>query len=789
MQPVEHTADLDQGRQYLELLFEDVPGLIEIRSLPPKQGPAGRSFHGSVGGAISAVQEYAADGQNVYVGVATRRDGSGGGKQNLQATRAIFVDVDFKAEGDREVLEVALENLPVPSLRVFTGGGQHVYWILEEWVDLASESDVQHFESVLKGLTDLIGGDRAATDASRILRVPGTVNFPDARKRARGRVPACSTIIEDSGKLYAFSDFDDYALRGAALPQNGRVLKYEAVSWDGTIPEKVQKLLNQDKELQARFDRTPGTHADQSASGIDASLAAMLAKRGLRGGEVEAALRASRDKAGLPPQRDDYYRRTVERELSWIGNQSTDAIAQFKTTDLANAQRIARSFGDSLRWVRGIDFLVWEGTHWEASETRALRLASSLGRLIHEEAAEVERQAAQTADSEKRERLAKLGKDLVNWARVSEAEGKIRAALNLARPHLETPVDKLDADPWVLNALNGTIDLRTAMLRPHRREDLLTKVAPVEYDRNAKSELWGRFLERAIPDPDARWFFQKAAGYSLPGVTGEDVLLVVHGPPRTGKGTSQDALASALGDYALTAGLDDFGERDRSGGPRPDLVRLRGARMVSVYETSARFRLSAALIKTLCGSDPVTARAMYREPVTFLPQCTFWIATNHRPRVPNDDEALWERIRELPFETVIPPDERDPAVRDQLRDPERCGSAVLAWAVEGCLGWQREGLKPPEVVRNATQDYRDEMDPLASFLKDCCCLSADTDVLANDLREAYEQYARENGERPIGGGKRWGTALRKLGCEPGRNPAGRRIWTGVRLLAPGELTG
>ena len=785
MQPVKQIADQDQARQHLELLFDGVPGLIEVRHISPHNASPGRRFCSSVGGALAAVEEFAANGQNVYAGIATRRDNSGGGKRNLQATRAIFVDVDFKEEGDREVLEVALEDLPAPTLRVFTGGGQHIYWLSEEWVDLTSEPQVQHFESVLKGLTNLIGGDRAATDASRVLRVAGTVNFPDARKRARGRVPECSTILEDSGRLYSFSDFDDFGLRGTAISKNGHASEYEAMPWDGTIPEKVQKLLNQDGELQARFDRTPGNHADRSESGIDASLAAMLGKRGCEGGDIEAALRASRDKAGLPPQRDDYYRRTVERELSWVESQRTDKIAKFRNTDLGNAARLARKFRDSLRWVPGIGFLAWEGTHWEASETRALQLASSLGRLIHEEAAEVERQAAQTADSAKREPLAKLGKDLANWARASEAEGRIRAGLNLATPYLETPVDKLDADPWVLNALNGTIDLRTGELRPHRREDLITKVAPVEYDRNAKSDLWDRFLKRAIPDPDGRSFFQKACGYTLPGVTGEDVLLVVHGPTRTGKGTSQDALASALGSYALTAGLDDFGER-RGGGPRPELVRLRGARMVSVYETSAQFRLSAALIKTLCGSDPVTARSLYQVPVTFLPQCTFWIATNHRPRVPNDDEALWERIRELPFETVIPPEERDPKVREQLRDPKLCGAAVLAWTVEGCLAWQREGLKPPKIVEAATRDYRDEMDPLAEFFADCCCFSADSKVLAGDLREAYEQYARENGEKPVGG-KKWGTGLRKHGCEPDRD-ARDRTWKGVRLLAPGEMT-
>ena len=457
-------------------------------------------------------------------------------------------------------------------------------------------------------------------------------------------------------------------------------------------------------------------------------------------------------------------------------------IATFDTTDLANAQRLVSQFRNDLRWCPGVGFLVWTDTHWEASDMGAQKLASQLGRLIHMEAAELVRTAGQVADQTKREEMGKQAQALIAWGRTSESESKIKAALNLTRPYVEVSVDHLDADPWTLNVLNGTIDLETGRLRPHRRDDLLTKLAPVRYDPDAKSELWEKFLERAIPDTDARWFFQKAAGYSLAGVTGEDVLLVVHGPPRTGKGTSQDAIAATLGPYAITLGLEDLAHREHGDGsrPRPELTRLRGARMASIYETSSSMRLSAALVKTLCGSDPITARAMYKEPITFLPQFTLWLATNHRPKAPNDDEALWERIRELPFPTVIPPEERDPQVRVVLRDPDVSGAAILAWAVEGCLAWQSEGLAPPEVVRHATQDYRQEMDPLRDFLETYCILGDGHWATASDLRSAYEQFARETGDHPVGR-RRWATGLRSHGCVDDR-AGGRRIWRGVGLI-------
>ena len=128
------------------------------------------------------------------------------------------------------------------------------------------------------------------------------------------------------------------------------------------------------------------------------------------------------------------------------------------------------------------------------------------------------------------------------------------------------------------------------------------------------------------------------------------MLLLIHGPPRTGKGTFQEALAGTLGDYAATAGLEDFSRRRDQGGPRPEIVRLQGVRLVSIYETSRQLRLSAALIKTLTGNDPVTARDLYAKPVTYLPQFKLWVATNYRPRLPDDDAAIWERMREYEIE-------------------------------------------------------------------------------------------------------------------------------------------
>lgn len=437
-------------------------------------------------------------------------------------------------------------------------------------------------------------------------------------------------------------------------------------------------------------------------------------------------------------------------------------------TDLGNARRFVELHGCDVRYCHPERaWYVWDGRRWQRDETAEIeRLAKQVPAAIYREASSAER--------EQREALAK-------WALRSESRDRIRAMLDLAASEPGIPVrpEEFDQEADVLNVLNGTLELRARQLRPHRREDMLTKVAPAEWDPEARCDLWEQVLERTLPDAEAQRFFQKAAGATILGRSGADILVLIHGPTRSAKGTAQSALSSAMGEYAATAKLDEFAERKHPGGARPGLVKLRGARMVSVYETSRRLRLSASLAKTLSGSDPITVRDLYSRPITYLPQFTLWIATNHRPRVPEDDDALWERLREIPFTVQIPEGERDPQVRAELSDPKASGAAILAWTVEGCRLFLEEGLLAPEVVRSATSEYREEMNPLAAFAEERLVFGEALWVRASELREAYEGWARDNGARPVSG-NRMGEALRAMGCDAERRHTGR-IWVGVGL--------
>jgi putative DNA primase/helicase len=446
---------------------------------------------------------------------------------------------------------------------------------------------------------------------------------------------------------------------------------------------------------------------------------------------------------------------------------------KLKRTDLGNSERFIIRHGADVRYCYPWGaWLVFTGARWERDEGgKVHRLAKATVRNIYEEAAEAE-------DEQERKALAQ-------HATRSEAEARIRAMLELAKPEEPVSPEDLDARPWFLNVQNGTIDLRTGTLHPHRREDLITKLAPVSYDPDATAPTWTAFLERVLPDEELRAFVQRAVGYSATGDTSEQCMIINHGGGANGKSTFQETIAAALGDYAMRAPTEMLLAKRASGIPN-DVARLKGARFVAASETEEGRRLAESLIKDLTGQDTITARFMRAEWFDFKPTHKLWLSTNHKPEIRGTDAAIWRRIRLVPWSVTIPPAEQDKRLLAKLR-AELPG--ILAWIVQGCLEWQRVGLQPPEEVRRATGRYRAEMDVLAAFIDEECIVADHASATAKALYGAYKAWCEDNGERPESQ-RRFGSRLKERGFESGRMTTGARKgaveWYGIGLAGGPE---
>jgi putative DNA primase/helicase len=442
-------------------------------------------------------------------------------------------------------------------------------------------------------------------------------------------------------------------------------------------------------------------------------------------------------------------------------------------SDLGNAARLVRMHGADLRYARGLGWLVYEGGRWVRDTTGgAMRAAKATVRGMYHEAGEI-------ADEAERKAWAK-------WALQSENAGRLTAMLTLAESEkaVACTTDDFDADPYLLNCRNGTLNLRTGELHPHDRADLITKQAPIEYDPAAPCPAWRTFLARIFePAPDVIPYLQRAIGYALTGDTSEQVMLLLYGTGMNGKSTLLQTLAACLGDYAQATPAATLMVRDRNNNATNDLARMAGARLVTAIESDEGKRLAEGLIKQMTGGDKIVARYLHQEFFEFTPQFKLLLATNHKPIIRGTDYAIWRRIHLVPFLVTIPPEERDPYLAQRLAAE---APGILAWAVEGYQQFAKQGLLPPAAVTGATSDYRAEMDLIAAFLDECCVAGRTALVAAGALYAAYKAWAEDNGERPITQ-RAFSLRLQERGYRSDRSGAGGKLhWFGLGLISHAE---
>ena len=454
-----------------------------------------------------------------------------------------------------------------------------------------------------------------------------------------------------------------------------------------------------------------------------------------------------------------------ETDLTKEGTKTTNTDVLL--TDLENARRFADRHRKDLRYVgKSKQWLVWEGRRWKPDDTGEVQQrAKATVRALYNAAAAIEDLHTRTRH--------------LGFAAAAQSATRIAGMIRLAESEEGIPVtaDQLDADPWLLNVENGTLDLSTGTLREHRQGDLITKIAPVEYHPEAPCPTWLAFLDRIMAgDQDRIRYVQKIFGYALTGDTREQCFFILHGIGANGKTTMTTAVAKAVGGYAKHTPTETLLVKRNDTIPN-DVARLHGARLVTAAEAECNRGLAEALVKQLTGGDKIAARFLHGEWFEFTPTFKLFLAVNHKPTIHGTDHAIWRRVRLIPFEVTIPDSEQDKALPEKL-EAERAG--ILRWAVEGCLAWQREGLGPPEAVTEATAEYRAEMDTVGAFIDECCTCDPEGEATAKRLHERYSQWCLDHEEKSVSQTD-FGARLAEKGFTRGRTKAKGRFWRGLSV--------
>jgi putative DNA primase/helicase len=438
---------------------------------------------------------------------------------------------------------------------------------------------------------------------------------------------------------------------------------------------------------------------------------------------------------------------------------------RFHRTDMGNGKRLAHRHGEDLRHLKKwTKWFVWDQRHWSLDDTDAVaRLGKETALSIYSEAVD--------ADDEERQKIAK-------HAIASEGRSRIDAMIYLAKsePEIAIKPSDLDKDPWLLNCLNGTLELSTATLREHRREDMITKLCQVAYDPDALCPLWDLTIKRIFAgNTHLISYFQRLCGVALTGSVREQILPILYGVGANGKSTILNALLAMFGpDYAMKA-TPDLLLVKRSESHPTDRASLFGMRLIVAIETAEGSRLNESMIKELTGSDIIRARRLYEDSWEFKPTHKIMLCTNHRPEVKGTDHAIWRRLKMVPFNVVIPDEDQDKDLPDKLLG-ELPG--ILAWCVRGCVAWQEIGLSEPSEVTAATKEYRDGEDILGEFITENCVIGDPYRIKASELYEKYRDHSEESGESPVTL-RKFGLAMTERGYK--RLPSAGTWYLGIDL--------
>jgi len=428
--------------------------------------------------------------------------------------------------------------------------------------------------------------------------------------------------------------------------------------------------------------------------------------------------------------------------------------------DFGNAQRFITMYGENVRYCTPMKkWLIWDGGRWKIDEKDKIR------ELVQEVMLAFVHQAVTAGDDA-----------MMRFAGRSLNSQRLSSALRETQPLLAVHPDDLDKNPCLLNCLNGTVELTSGKLREHRRDDLITKIVPHEYDPHAPCPKFLAFVEGTLGPLVP--YVQRALGYSITGLTSEKKAFLCLGPTDTGKTTLLNLFRSLFDEYATLILIDALMQRDEDNNSRADLADLRGVRFAMTSETEEGQRLREGKLKRITqGQGRIKAVRKYENPIEFTETHKLWIDANHRPVVRGTDNAIWNRLSPIPFDRPLAESEIDRSLPAKLHEEAQ---GILAWVIQGSLLWFREGLgKPPEIESTRTT-WRLEMDRLGAFRESCCTRGPGFSVQARPLYKEYRRWAEEAGERPMTE-TMFGLRMKEAGIEKALDARKLVMYIGIAL--------
>jgi P4 family phage/plasmid primase-like protien len=752
---------------------------------------------------------------NCYFGLGLREEQLADGRgesADVLGIPCFWIELDIKhpvhtkanlPETLDQAIALVEEAIPLkPSVIIDSGYGGHFHWLLRELWCFEDDRDRQaayhllhRLQATIQAVAKRHGWDVDSTfDLARVLRVPGTYNrnVPDAPKPVR--------IIEaDPDRRYNPSDFQQHLIDVEELSYHRTT--YE--TFDGALPpielaslkiptwlktlirygEDVNSAKPYPSRSEALFDAVQGLLKagvdDQIIMSVSLDSRHAISEKPREKGRAWLASEITRARAKLDGHRptDTSAREPETSEASDIGDdesQRSEPPIKLPWSDQSNAEILVQWYGQHMHCCDAWDcWLTWDRGRWKVDDTgRVMRFAKrTIKRLLGQ-------LDTMKGEAEKKALLTHIKRSLS----MHSLEAMVKSARS--EPGIAVTPEMFDQDPWLFNVKNGTLDLRTGELRRHQRNDLLTKMSPVVYDEYAECPLWMKFLgEIYAGDQELITFIQKATGYTLTGITREQVLFICHGTGTNGKSTQIRVMSALMGEgqYALKTNLRAFTEATSQRQPTSIeyyIAKLHNVRLAYASEGEEGAKFSEGLIKDVTGGEPITGRHPYGRPFTFQPLFKLWFGTNHEPTISGTDPAIWRRPRKIPY-TVNFEDRKDETLFDKLAQ-ELPG--ILRWAVKGCLLWQINGLEPPKAVKDATTAYRRAMDIVGRFIEERCILAPYAKVESTTLYQAYVKWCDDNGETALSQRKLAGQLHERGLKNDTKNDVTRRIqWTGIDL--------